>query len=118
MSGPRRDPDMIRPHVRTGGRLRPSHADVGLETLVIAASGPRDRLGPDARAVMSLFDGVRGARAVAEIAAALRLPPTVARIVVSDLLDTGHLARPVAAHAHQPDTTLLQEVLNGLRAFV
>jgi hypothetical protein len=107
---------MIRPHVRTGGRVRPSRPDVGLETLVIAASGPHDGLGADARQVMGLFDGVRGGRAVAEIAAALHLAPSVVRILVSDLMDSGHLARPVDARTNQPATALLEEVLNGLRA--
>ncbi|MFE8941112.1 DUF742 domain-containing protein [Streptomyces sp. NPDC007872] len=106
---------MIRPHVRTGGRIRPSRPDVGLETLVIAAPGPRDGLGPDARQVMALFDGVRGGRAVAEIAAAVRLPASVVRILVSDLMDKGLLARPVDARTGQPDIDILQEVLRGLR---
>lgn len=117
MTGPRRDPDMVRPYVRTGGQVR-ARADVRLESVVIAATGPRDVLGPDARRVMRLFAGAEGGLAVADIAAALELPPSTVRILVSSLMDSGHLSSPVAATDHQPDFDLLQEVLRGLRAMV
>ncbi|GAB2882132.1 DUF742 domain-containing protein [Streptomyces deserti] len=117
MTGPRRDPDMVRPYVRTGGQVRPRR-DVRLESVVIAATGPTTALGPDARRVMGLFSSGRGGLAVADIAAALELPPSTARILVSGLVDSGHLTIPVAATDDQPDLTLLQEVLDGLRAMV
>ncbi|MCS0601367.1 DUF742 domain-containing protein [Streptomyces sp. LP11] len=118
MSGPRHDPDLIRPYVRTGGRNRPSR-DVRLETVVIAASGPTETLGPDARRVMRLFGGGgRGGLAVADIAAALELPPSTVRILVSELMDSGHLTSPAPAEEGRPGLDLLQEVLRGLRELV
>ncbi|MEU3897976.1 DUF742 domain-containing protein [Streptomyces sp. NPDC058794] len=117
MSGPRRDPDMVRPYVRTGGQVR-ARDDVRLESVVVAANGPTDTLGPDARRVMRLFAGARGGLAVADIAAALELPPSTVRILVSALMDSGHLSSPVAALDDQPDFDLLQEVLRGLRSMV
>jgi DNA-binding NarL/FixJ family response regulator len=108
---------MVRPYVRTGGQVR-ARADVRLESVVIAATGPTDGLGPDARRVMRLFAGARGGLAVADIAAGLELPPSTVRILVSSLMDSGHLSSPVAATDHQPDSDLLQEVLRGLRAMV
>ncbi|MFJ9668067.1 DUF742 domain-containing protein [Streptomyces sp. NPDC101219] len=117
MTGPRRDPDMVRPYVRTGGQVRP-RADVRLESVVVAATGPTDTLGPDARRVMRLFAGAHGGLAVADIAAALELPPSTVRILVSSLMDSGHLAAPAAEPGHQPDFDLLQEVLRGLRSMV
>ena len=117
MTGPRRDPDMVRPYVRTGGQVRPRR-DVRLESVVIAATGPTDTLGLDARRVMRLFSSDRGGLAVADIAAALELPPSTVRILVSGLMDSGHLTSPVAASADRPDLDLLQEVLSGLRAMV
>ncbi|MER6531418.1 DUF742 domain-containing protein [Streptomyces sp. NPDC001508] len=114
MTGPRRDPDMIRPYVRTRGQGR-TRPDVRLETVVIAAAAPLTGVGIDARRVMALFSGGRGGLAVAEIAAALDLPPITARILVSSLVDSGHLTSPVAVAAHQPDAFLMRRVLNGLR---
>jgi len=117
MSGPRHDPDMVRPYVRTGGRVRP-HRDVRLESVVIAATGAADELGPDARRVLSLFAGGRGGLAVADIAAALQLPPSTVRIIVSSLMDSGHLAGPAPAVEDQPRNDILQKVLDGLRELV
>jgi DNA-binding NarL/FixJ family response regulator len=117
MTGPRRDPDMVRPYVRTGGRVR-ARADVRPESVLIAATGPTDSLGPDTRRVMRLFAGAEGGLAVADIAAALELPPSTVRILVSSLMDSGHLASPAAASGHQPEPDLLQEVLRGLRSLV
>ncbi|MFE9773662.1 DUF742 domain-containing protein [Streptomyces sp. NPDC005931] len=117
MTGPRRDPDMVRPYVRTGGQVR-ARDDVRLESVVVAATGPTDTLAPDARRVMRLFAGAGGGLAVADIAAALELPPSTVRILVSSLMDSGHLASPVAATGHQPEPDLLQEVLRGLRSMV
>ncbi|WP_237404942.1 DUF742 domain-containing protein [Actinacidiphila reveromycinica] len=105
---------MVRPYVRTGGRSRPSR-DVRLESLVIAAPAPVQGLEPDARRVFALCRG--GVMAVAEIAAALELPPSVVRILVSGLIDSGHLAAPTRrSRADAPSIELLKEVLHGLRS--
>ncbi|WRZ85094.1 DUF742 domain-containing protein [Streptomyces sp. NBC_01022] len=117
MTGPRHDPDMVRPYVRTGGRVRPRR-DVHLESVVIAAPSPTGELGPDSRRVMSLFSVGHGGLAVADIAAALQLPPSTIRILVSSLMDSGHLASPAAAVNDQPENDLLQKVLDGLRELV
>ncbi|WP_306322052.1 MULTISPECIES: DUF742 domain-containing protein [unclassified Streptomyces] len=116
MTGPRRDPDLVRPYVRTEGRVRPSR-EVSLETVVLAASGPTHSLGLDARRVMDLFrHSEGGSLAVADIASAVDLPGSTVRILVSGLMDAGLLTEPVAAHTDQPVPDLLQEVLSGLRA--
>lgn len=117
MSGPRHDPDMVRPYVRTGGRVRPDR-DVRLESVVVATTGATRELGPDTRRVMSLFAVGRGGLAVADIAAALQLPPSTIRILVSSLMDSGHLASPAPAEADQPENDILQKVLDGLRELV
>ncbi|WP_447034931.1 DUF742 domain-containing protein [Streptomyces sp. DSM 118878] len=118
MSGPRRDPDLVRPYVRTDGRVH-ADPDVRLETVVLAANGSGDGLGADTRRVMGLFaHSAGGGLAVADIAAALEFPPSTVRILVSALIDQGLLTRPVAADDGRPETDLLQEVLRGLRALV
>ncbi|WP_153455885.1 DUF742 domain-containing protein [Streptomyces smaragdinus] len=108
---------MIRPYVRTGGQIQ-AHADVRPESVVVAATGPVAGLSPDARRVMRLFAAGRGGLAVADIAAALELPPSTVRILVSSLIDSGHLAATVAAAADRPEHTTLQKVLHGLRELV
>ncbi|MFF4449966.1 DUF742 domain-containing protein [Streptomyces sp. NPDC001502] len=107
---------MVRPFVRTGGRVRPTRPDVRLESLVLAATGPADRLRPDHRRVLALAHGVRGGLAVADIAAVLNLPPSTVLILVCDLMDSGHLTIPKRARDGQPEIDILREVLRGLQA--
>ena len=114
MTGPRRDPNLVPMYVRTGGRLRPREG-VRVETVVIAAPAPTENLNVDARRVMRLFAEGRGGLAVADIAVGLDLPPSTVRILVSTLMDSGHLASPAPAHEEGPDTDLMQRVLDGLR---
>jgi Protein of unknown function (DUF742) len=112
MSGPRRDPDMVRPYVRAGGRMRPTRA-LRLEMLVVAANVPTEGLDPDARRIISVCRG--GVLAVADIAAVLDLPPRLALILVAGLMDDGCLTSPRPVCAHAPSTDVLREVLDGLR---
>ncbi|MEU9763477.1 DUF742 domain-containing protein [Streptomyces sp. NPDC047987] len=109
---------MVRPYVRTGGRVRPTRPGLRLESLVRAAAAPDAALSADARRVMDLVSRERGALGVVDIAAGLNLPPSTVRILVSDLLDSRHLATPIDSRPDQPDTSILEEVLRGLRAQV
>ncbi|KZM70314.1 DUF742 domain-containing protein [Nocardia terpenica] len=104
---------MVRAYVRTGGRMRATR-ELDLVTLVVAALDPAPGMSPDARRVMGVCSR-RGALSIAEVAAYLDLPPSVVKIVASDLLDSGHLVNPAPAEA-LPEVALLEEVLNGLRA--
>ncbi|MFG1795881.1 DUF742 domain-containing protein [Nocardia altamirensis] len=113
MTRSRRDPDLVRAYVRTGGRTRPTR-ELDLVTLVRAAKDPLPGTAPDARRVITLCSR-QGTLSVAEIAAYLDLPPSVVKIVVADLMDSGHLVTPTPAE-HLPEIALLEEVLNGLRA--
>ncbi|MFI9507947.1 DUF742 domain-containing protein [Nocardia sp. NPDC052566] len=112
MTRPRRDPDLVRAYVRTGGRSRPTR-ELDLVTLVVAAKDPAPGVSPDARRVIEVCR--KGALSIAEIAAYLDLPPSVVKIVVADLLDSETLTTPTPAET-LPDIALLEEVLNGLRA--
>lgn len=112
MTRSRRDPDLVRAYVRTGGRSRPTRV-LDLVTLVVAKKDPAPGASPDARRVIQVCRG--GGLSIAEIAAYLDLPPSVVKIVVSDLLDSEHLVTPTPAE-NLPEIALLEEVLNGLRA--
>ncbi|WP_024799470.1 DUF742 domain-containing protein [Nocardia sp. BMG51109] len=113
MSRHRRDPDLVRAYVRTGGRSRATRV-LDLVTLVVTAQDPPPGSTPDALRVMSVCSR-RGALSIAEIAAYLDLPPSVVKIVASDLLDSGHLVNPAPVD-QVPELALLEEVLHGLRA--
>jgi hypothetical protein len=115
MTRPRRDPDLVRAYVMTGGVLRPSR-DLGWVTLVVAQDLPVQGLAPEQRRVLGVCSR-RGALSIAEIAAHLDLPPSVVTILAAGLLDSGHLAVPAPAAAVS-DIDVLKEVLRGLRQLV
>lgn len=85
---------------------------------MLAAAGPADALKLDHRRVLLLAQGARGGLAVADIAAALTLPPSTVLILVCDLMDKGHLTTPVTAREDEPDIHILREVLRGLQTKV
>lgn len=116
MTTPRRERALVRPHVITGGRAHPTRNTIDVATVVVAVPGPVVRLSPEKRRVMELCRG--GALSVAEVAAHLRLPASVTKVLLSDLVDTGHIAaRAALPRTDRPDPALLQKVLDGLRAY-
>ena len=115
MSAPRRERALVRPHVVTGGRARPTRNIFDLVTLVMAARSEVAGLSPEKRRVMELCRG--GALSVAEVAGHLSLPVSVTKVLLSDLVDSGHIVtRATVPDTGQPPTRVLQEVLDGLRA--
>jgi Protein of unknown function (DUF742) len=77
---------LVRPYAVTGGRTRPD------------------------------YDLCRRARSVAEIAAYLRMPLGVARVLVGDMAQEGLVrVHQAQASTDRPDLALMQRVLNGLR---
>lgn len=114
MTGPA-DSGPVRPYVITGGRVEPRHDALAVETLVVAASPDADQheLGPESVAILSLC---RRQLSVAEVAAHLRQPITVVKVLLTDLVDAGLIqVRPPVPDAEHPDRGLLKEVLDGLR---
>ncbi|WP_457034426.1 DUF742 domain-containing protein [Kitasatospora sp. P5_F3] len=108
---------LIRPFAMTGGRTRPRY-ELALEALVSANVSP-DRLAsmlPEHQRICTLCTEVKS---VAEVSALLNLPLGVARILVADLAEAGLVAihQPAAGgeSGNQPDVTLLERVLSGLR---
>jgi Protein of unknown function (DUF742) len=106
---------LVRPHVVTGGRAHPTRNIFDLVTLVIASRSELTGLNPEQRKVMALCQG--GALSVAEISAHLSLPVSVTKVLLSDLVDSGHVVtRAAGTEGDQPEDRLLREVLDGLRA--
>ncbi|PLW66303.1 DUF742 domain-containing protein [Streptomyces sp. SCUT-3] len=104
---------LVRPYTVSDGRTRPTNR-FDLLTLVMATGRPpRAHLGPDHDRTLDLC---AGPITVAEVAAHLRLPAAVAKVLLSDLVDCGALtARTPAVTAPADDRPLLEAVLRGLR---
>lgn len=121
MTEARRENDLVRPYVVTGGR---AHARVAFDlvTLVVTVagvpSGGQDpHASPEKRRMLALCRG--GALSVAEIAAHLMLPTSVTKVVLGDLTEAGLMAiRAPAPISPGQNIKLLEEVLDGLRALV
>ncbi|MGX2995357.1 DUF742 domain-containing protein [Streptomyces sp. JNUCC 64] len=117
MSRRARDEVPDRLYTLTGGRSGPA-ADTPLDlvTLIVAESGPRPGMQSEHAAILRMCELPT---AVVEIAADLRLPVSITRVLLSDLLAAGRVS---ARHPHRalpresfPDSELLEQVLNGLR---
>ncbi|MGA5817325.1 DUF742 domain-containing protein [Kitasatospora sp. NPDC094028] len=108
----------VRPYVVTGGRSRPTRADLAVESLVNAVPRPPEPprhvlLNREHRRILGLCHSLLS---VAEVAAHLGLPLGVAKVLVGDLWDLGAVqVLPPVPQAERLPTTLLEEVLVGLR---
>ena len=86
---PAGDDLFLRPFVLTGGRTRPQHDGLRIESLLHA--GPAALTAPlrfEARRIVELC---QAARSIADLAVALHVPLGVIRVLVADLLSEGHL---------------------------
>jgi hypothetical protein len=114
---PRRDSRrMVPPYLATTGRAQPTRNTLDGLTLLSAAAGRMpEGLEPAQHRLAELVHG--GPLSLAEAAAYLGLPVSVARVLVAELVDAGHLsARAPITVAQQPDRELLERVVSGLRA--
>ncbi|EMF00606.1 hypothetical protein H340_10590 [Streptomyces mobaraensis NBRC 13819 = DSM 40847] len=108
---------MVRPYAMTGGRTRPRY-QLAIEALVHTTAQPAQLQGqlPEHQRICHLC---REIKSVAEISALLSIPLGVARILVADLAEAGlvaiHQPGGDASAGGQPDVTLLERVLSGLR---
>ncbi|MET8944794.1 DUF742 domain-containing protein [Streptomyces sp. NPDC004542] len=122
-----RRPARVRPYSLTGGRTRFGHVLL-VETFVATTaaieaaeerkeltSAPLSAVMPEMRAIVELC---RRMRTVAEIAALLKMPLGVVRVLLSDLADQGTIRVYGTGTGHgvgRPDRALLERVLSGLR---
>ncbi|MFP3987955.1 DUF742 domain-containing protein [Streptomyces sp. E11-3] len=125
--GGNRKPARVRPYSLTGGRTRFGHVllvetfvariDTALEApderRELANGSLETRVVPELRAIVEIC---RRMRTVAEIAALLKMPLGVVRVLLSDLADQGKIRVYGTGHGPgQPDRALLERVLGGLR---
>ncbi|MFD9858145.1 DUF742 domain-containing protein [Streptomyces alboflavus] len=108
---------LVRPYAMTGGRTRPRY-QLAIEALVHTTAQPHQLQGqlPEHQRICNLC---REIKSVAEISALLSIPLGVARILVADLAEAGlvaiHQPGGDETAGGQPDVTLLERVLSGLR---
>lgn len=112
---------IVRPYALTGGRTKANYA-LELETLISTkdhvAAGSLPAVAADQIECVSIIEECRTPRSVAEIAATLRVPLGVARVLISDAADAGlvsvhkTISGNDGAEAH---LVLMERVLSGLR---
>ncbi|GAA0218005.1 hypothetical protein GCM10010492_14820 [Saccharothrix mutabilis subsp. mutabilis] len=107
---------LVRPYTRTGGRTRPDY-DLAIEALVSTSERGMERdaaVLPEHRSICGLCTDTRS---VAEVAAHLRLPLGVVRVLIGDMASMGlvliHQGGLVVGD--RPSIEFLERVLSGLR---
>ncbi|MCK7627530.1 DUF742 domain-containing protein [Streptomyces sp. RS10V-4] len=111
--GPDDAPDRL--YTVTGGRSRSADdRTLDLVTLIVSECDPTPGMQSEHARILTLC---RRPTAVVEISAELRMPVSVIRILLSDLLDRGQVTARhprVRETAQLPDADLLKEVLDAL----
>lgn len=101
----------------TGGRGDAGDLELDLVTLVVAEFEPATGMQSEHVRILELS---RRPIAVVELSAELRLPVSVVKILIGDLLDTGRLSlrrpAPPSGKAQLPDMEILKQVLIGLES--
>lgn len=104
----------VRPYAVAGGRTAPAISVDLLSMLAADVHAADPRLGPDHQQILAVC---RQPVSLAEAAARVRLPASVTKILVADLVLWGllRMAPPVSAStAGIPNRRLLERVLHGL----
>jgi hypothetical protein len=103
-------------YLLTRGRTRSQGAELPLEALVEVTEAGRERYPTLSRERRDILDLCAGPTSVAEVAAHLRVPLGVARVLVGDLAGTDLLAvhMPRSTDAG-PSAEILERLLEGLR---
>jgi hypothetical protein len=107
---------VVRPYVFTQGRTRTESQTLAIEAMVCSTPAGRDgqvALPPEQRSIVSLCES---AQSVAEIAAKLRAPLGVVRVLVTDLTDTGLLEIFEGSTELAADVQLLQRLIARIKA--
>jgi hypothetical protein len=108
------NPVRLPPYVLTGGRARPVDDRLEIEALVVATRvgrGERERQQFETRDILALC---LEPHAIVEVAARLGLQLGVTRVLVGDLVATGHLSvsRPESRPARRAE--IIERVIRGL----
>jgi hypothetical protein len=109
---------LVRPYAVTGGRTRTTtHLELNMITLVVALRTAVGLPGLD-REYQDILNICGRPLSVAEIAAKLRLPLAVTKILIVDLVESGYMifrSPPPPSRTNTANLALLEKVLDGLR---
>jgi hypothetical protein len=104
---------LVRPFTISNGRTRPTHTFDLMSQVMATGVTPLGHQGPEHALALDLC---RAPISVAEVAAHLKLPAAVTKVLLSDLVDCGALTtKPPEFHHNPTDRALLEAVLDGLR---
>ncbi|MGN2639184.1 DUF742 domain-containing protein [Nocardia takedensis] len=107
---------LVRPYALTRGRTMGAGQDLDILTVVVVAdNAPRlRRVEPEYAQIVRLCTVPH---TVAEVAANMKLPLAVTKILVGDLIGEGHLIfrSPVQPESGPGDLNVLRAVLDGIR---
>jgi len=106
----------VRPYAWTRGRTRTGYS-LEIETLVTTSQRGREQLALLQLEHRAVADLCQQARSVAEVAALLKVPLGVAKVLVGDMAGIGLVAvhESASTHGDIPDLALMERVLSGLR---
>jgi hypothetical protein len=110
------DASIVRAYAWTGGRTR-SNINLEIETLVSANDQSRQSAGILQAEHQHVVELCRSPRSVAEVAALMRLPLGVAKVLLGDMAERGlvDVHQTASAGGDTPDLGLMERVLSGLR---
>jgi hypothetical protein len=103
---------LVRPYTVSAGRTNPSKNLDLLSMVVATGDTSRASLEPDHVHILSLC---HQPASVAEIAARVRLPAIVTKVLLSDLVDCGAVMAGTPRRSGATDPYLLEKVLDGLQ---
>jgi hypothetical protein len=104
---------LVRPFTVSNGRTRPTISMDLLSMVMATGRAPRLQLEPEHARALSLC---HEPTTVAEIAAHLRLPVAITKVVLSDLIDCASVdVRAPDPTADPANRSVLEKLLNGLR---
>ncbi len=111
------EPSLVRPYSLTAGRTRPK-VELALEALVASHPISLERQYELSNIENSIVELCRESPSVAELAARLGIPIGVARVLVADLIEAGHVRVSATLKDDSSDDErreLIERVLSGLR---
>lgn len=104
---------LVRPFAVTRGRARTDQHNLDMLTLVVAVRSETESLQREYADIVRLCQG--RPLSVAELAAHLNLLLAAVKVLISDLINSGHLIFRSPPQAQIPDLVLLEAVLDGIR---
>lgn len=110
------DGPLVRPYAVTRGRTVGAGHNLDMLT-VVATAHPAPRLRRTEPEYHEILHLCRTPLSIAEVAATLRLPLAVTKILIGDLIAEGNLnfRAPLQQHSGHHDVRILRAVLDGIR---